>query len=1088
MAGIVGKAGGSMKGKRRKAWILIFMLLFCSFSEGFVQADADTSVSDPTEMESSMEETAKAATEDTVPEESTEVPTEDTVPEESTEVPTKDTAPEESTEAPAGDPVPTETTEPILASEATKPPEKDLTREKESVDPDVFLPEKFPSVTVSCPAPLGEPVNGGKTRQSFRSDESPGDNLVLNKTVADHADETFTLTLESYATGTASVVTKVPVPSDVVLVLDESGSMNDCIECGHEMSQDCALLDEDCLHKVYRAELNTAKQYKTYYKDSTERIVGYCSACQKWYTGGPFKKCSSHKNLGNWVAFSAEGDKANYENNVYVTQFYAACDHDTQRMDALKGAVTNFLDKMYASSLGADNVHGTSDDVDHKVAVVGFDNDTPARIYTPKTSVAAGFVPADSAANAAGTLKSILTERASVMTALSSVKVRAATATNRGMEAAELILAGNPVQPGQERNRVVILFTDGSPGSSYENNKRWADDAIRYAHTIKQSHGATVYTIGLFWGADASDPVNLPDYDVNANGVNNLNFFKNGNRFLHLVSSNYPHAQSLDNTGTMATLGASGSYYLSAEDETGLYSIFSKLSSVVTPGSTTVTLDESTVVKDVVTPWFEVIDPALVTAWTESCTGENIWTKDGDSVSTVSSGPLTVKVSGNIISVSNFDYAAQYVAADQNEQGETVYRGKKLVIRIGIRPVAGFLGGDHIPTNTEDSAIYSGESQKTPVKRFPVPNVDVAVKQIIPQTRKKDIYLSQLSSLPEIVNPGKFILQGNVYDMDTIRNGYADVVYTITDPSGNTVTCTIPAGSKTPVWDLPEGMELESLLNEDTQYKVTCTVISVNDLRHKAAYERNTAVNVYCPEILFRDNSINLGQMADYQNNGGAVRWLHDGIPADPEQMGTAPELTYFYDPEASVFSEDTPVRVSVMAVENPEIRVPEDLDITFGVLFLRDKCDFSACDHRNITEVDAADNGRVNFIVHINTFDLRIEKKGADFTLDPNCSFRFRVSGPNQILMDVVIHGNGCVWIRGLPVGDYIVSELTDWSWRYEPEKNDQTITGSDVIGGTAGLTFRNVRRQDQWLGEEHWVENRFGTVPVQTEGGIGR
>lgn len=1065
-----------MKSPKWIAMLLTLSLLWSVLSGSLIlAADADTSELEAGERQQEQTEAAET-TEATQETEASEEPTEVSIPEESRD--------------------PANGTEMSTLPVETQPPETtlpDITIPEETqevtYDP-IVLPERFPSVTVISPAPLRAPVTGPQKRQIAKAAGQEADNLVLNKTITDHGDETFTITLESYATGTASVVTKVPIPSDVVLVLDESGSMNDCIDCGHEMSEDCTSLDGDCLHKVFQSDLNTAKKYKTYYKDNTTRVIGYCYSCQKWYTGGPYTACKGHGSLGNWIPFASESDKANYGNNVYVTQFYAACDHDTQRMDALKGAATNFLNKMYASALGADGVSGTRDDVDNRVAIVGYDNDSPARIYTPNQATATGYVAADSAVSATGTLKSILSEKASIMNALSAVRVRSATATNRGMEAANLILTNNPVPAGQQRNRVVILFTDGSPGSNYENNKSWANAAIQHAHTIKQSLGATVYTIGLFWGADASNPANLPPYDASANGVNNIKFFRNGNRFLHLVSSNYPNATSLDKTGALAALGAVGSYYLSADDESGLYSIFGKLSNVVTPGSTTVTLDERTVVKDVVTPYFDIAQSNAITAWTESCNGEQSWTKDMDSISTLSSGPLSVAVSGNTVHVSNFDYAKHYVAADKTAEEQTVYRGKKLVVQISVRPVPGFLGGDDIFTNTAASAIYARAEDAEPVKRFPLPEVDVAVKQVIPQTCDKEIYVSQLSGIPEILNPGQYTLNEESYEADTIRNAYVDIVYTITDPDDNTIACTLPAGGTAEdlIWDLPEGMTLECLLREDTAYRITCQVTSVNNSANKASFTGSASVRVYTPEITFRDSIIDLGQAADYQNNFVNVKWLHNGLPANAVLMGPAPLLEFSYGPAAGAFQSDTGVKVCVTANADPENCIPQAQDITPYTVFYRMSCDFENCTNTETTKVSAADENRVNYVVHIRTFQLRIEKSGADLTLDPNSCFHFRINGPNQFETDVLIPGNGFAVIQNLPVGEYTIRELADWSWRYEPQEDTKTIHGSHAMDGTVTVSFVNVRKQDQWLDGESRAENRFSTDSVQTKGGSGK
>lgn len=1069
-----------MNAKKAVALILSVAILLSILPAGMVaKAEADTSVPEETEnVTQPSQENTEPTTEVTEPTETEKM--EETIPIETvcTEI-----SPTETISAPET----IEATSPSDPSEVTWEP-TEPTAEQTWVE--ITIPERIHGRNFTDPAPLGSPVKGIESSKapklkSFQT-SAEDDNLVLHKTVHRNEDETFTLTLESYATGTASVVTKVPVPADVVLVLDESGSMDDCIACGHEMSVDCSSFEENCLHKVFSSELDTAKKYKTYYRDKTERIVGYCSACQKWYTGGPFTKCSGHGSLGNWIAFSSASDKHSYENKVYITQFYAVCDHNTRRIDALKGAATNFLNKMYSSALGADGLAGTADDVDNRVAIVGYDNDVPARIYTPRDETSSGYVLADSASNATGVLKNICSERNEVMNGLNKVRVRAATATNRGMEAAELILASNPVPPGAERNRVVVLFTDGSPGSNYYNNMDWANSAISHAHTIKQSLGATVYTIGLFWGADASDPINLPVYDVNANGVNNLKFFQNGNRFLHLVSSNYPNASSLNSTGMVASLKAGEGYYLSAEDEAGLYTIFGKLSNVVTPGSTTVTLDENTVVKDFITPYFDICQGMAIRAWTESYGENDSWTKDVDSVSTPVSGPLSVTVAGNMVSVSNFDFAKHYVAADKNAEDQILYRGKKLVIQIAIQPVAGFLGGDDIVTNTTDSAVYAGEAEKEPVKRFPVPEVDVPVRKIIPQTKERDIYLSQLSSLPELLNPGRYSFGDDSFTVDSIRNGYADIVYTISDPEGKRITCTIPAGSgkEELLWIIPEGMALESLLKEDTTYHISSQVISVNDRTHTAEYLSNAEVKVYIPEITFCDSAINLGQTADYRNNYVMVKWLHAGVPASVTVMGPAPVLNYSYDPAATAFTQDTSVKVNVTAKKNMEMKIPEDQNITPYAMFFRDACHFRGCVHTEKMGVDALDSGRINFVVHINTFDLRIEKTGADLELDPNSSFLFRISGPDGFSMDVVIHGNSYAVIKNLPVAAYTITELTEWSWRYEPRENSINISAEDVKNQTAIVHFSNIRQKDQWLDGESYAENRFSAGESKQEG----
>jgi len=104
---------------------------------------------------------------------------------------------------------------------------------------------------------------------------------------------------------------------------------------------------------------------------------------------------------------------------------------------------------------------------------------------------------------------------------------------------------------------------------------------------------------------------------------------------LHLVSSNYPKATSLDNPGSVANLKAGQNYYMSTEVQDGLDEIFKQLSTVVTGGGTTSALNGSTILRDVVSDNFVIRDESLVTAWTESFAGydsfgNRVWTKDAE--------------------------------------------------------------------------------------------------------------------------------------------------------------------------------------------------------------------------------------------------------------------------------------------------------------------------------------------------------------------------------------------------------------------------------------------------------------------------
>ena len=110
---------------------------------------------------------------------------------------------------------------------------------------------------------------------------------------------------------------------------------------------------------------------------------------------------------------------------------------------------------------------------------------------------------------------------------------------------------------------------------------------------------------------------------------------------------------------------------------------------------------------------------------------------------------------------------------------------------------------------------------------------------------------------------------------------------------------------------------------------------------------------------------------------------------------------------------------------------------------------------------------------------DLTIAKSGSQ-AIDENQSFIFNVTGGNlgEGGMDVVIHGNNSVTIKDLQPGAYIVTEQTNWSWRYNPVGNTaKTVTV--VAGENEELIYENSRSTDkvQWLDGGAWCDNLFKT-----------
>lgn len=123
-------------------------------------------------------------------------------------------------------------------------------------------------------------------------------------------------------------------------------------------------------------------------------------------------------------------------------------------------------------------------------------------------------------------------------------------------------------------------------------------------------------------------------------------------------------------------------------------------------------------------------------------------------------------------------------------------------------------------------------------------------------------------------------------------------------------------------------------------------------------------------------------------------------------------------------------------------------------------------------------EQNKIVFIYDPTLTTLTIQKHGCE-DIDENQTFLFHVKGssadPNtkDIDLTVTVHGNGQTTVTDLPVGDYIITEETGWSWRYTP----QSGAGRTVNVGAGGLTvqYQNDRTQTQWLDGDNYSVNHF-------------
>lgn len=110
----------------------------------------------------------------------------------------------------------------------------------------------------------------------------------------------------------------------------------------------------------------------------------------------------------------------------------------------------------------------------------------------------------------------------------------------------------------------------------------------------------------------------------------------------------------------------------------------------------------------------------------------------------------------------------------------------------------------------------------------------------------------------------------------------------------------------------------------------------------------------------------------------------------------------------------------------------------------------------------------------------LTVRKQGIsslDHNEEKQQSSIFEINGVANsgeiISLEVAVVGNSSVTVDWLPVGTYTVTEKTDWSWRYIPEKEEQStpVKGNE----TSELTFKNSRTKGQWLSGDCYCENNW-------------
>lgn len=552
--------------------------------------------------------------------------------------------------------------------------------------------------------------------------EDDGGKMVVDKTATLEDDGTYTIELSAYATGQTTTETiKTGKPLDIVLVLDQSGSMADSITSySYQPRENRSYSYNSYGGKTTYYCLDTDGNYYPVKRDSEWHSDWFDSytTYYLYYT----KNGQNYYLSGTGVTTQRPTNVQDASTTIWTGVLYQRSSTSTSKLNALKAAVTNFVNSVSANA--------KEFNVDHQIALVGFaSNQSDGKSNQGSVSYGSSdkywvntglFVNGQlknyktyqnrqwnslTAQDYWNALVSVNTNGSitqSITTAISCIADSGGTRTSYGLEMAQNVFANNPIPAGSDRQRVVVLFTDGEPGQSGYNFTE-ANNAISKAYKLKNTHNAKVYTVGLY-------------YDDPSSYVTN---------FMNYTSSNYPFARSTNHHGNKVD----DKYYMTAGDADELNQIFTYIVDDSTQSSTTVTLGAESVLRDILNDGF------VLPAGYNAQDNITVATKPGqmNEAGGISWGEIQENPSGitatadeetGTIEVTGFDYSERYIAEE--------HPGDVLLVTIrGVEATDAAITNAEISTNDAASGIYENTGDEEPFVRFPEPKTILKSKTYV---------------------------------------------------------------------------------------------------------------------------------------------------------------------------------------------------------------------------------------------------------------------------------------------------------------------------------------------------------------------
>ena len=582
--------------------------------------------------------------------------------------------------------------------------------------------------------------------------EASKDNLNLVKTVTKEGDK-YKVTLESWATGTVTTTTKTK-PLDIVLLLDVSGSMDE--KYSNETIDKYVPYDYSWhLFGGYNTTNSDLKKY-----EKTQYGVWYKLSDGTYVTVKVEVEERTWKKDIYTYSYASNGkttiiEKSLGANDPPTTQFYYKESANTTKLDALKTAVSAFIDNVATNSPNSN------------ISIVKFAGDKYRDTEGNDTYKQNGYEY-----NYTQIVKKLTKVDKNGVTALKKaigeLKAGGATASDYGLNKAQAALNG------AKQERVVILFTDGEPNHGKNFDKEVATAAVNKAKELKTAATkTTIYTVGVFEN---------PSKDVNT--------------YMSSVSSNYPNASAQYKKGTWTVSNGGsdfGKYYMNATSPVDLLKAFETISSEVSGGE----LGAEAVLTDVIAPNFALVAPegtTGVTAYTVDKTADGWSTQK----TTLTNG-VTIGADGQV-SVTGFDYSENCVTTTAKPNTTDDY-GKKLVVEFTIHHDN--YGGTQ-PTNA-GASIKDKEGKEVIKVDDPTVPVKITEPSITSATATKVYDGEGIDVLANVAAEANKLVTGE----NEGKNAFVDIIVKVKDANNVEYTYTIPAGATTGSWS-PENPEFKT--------------------------------------------------------------------------------------------------------------------------------------------------------------------------------------------------------------------------------------------------------------------------------------